>query len=220
MSLARTAGLSHMRKLIVNTFITLDGIMQAPGAPEEDPDGGFEHGGWAFGYWDDVVDETMHASMTDPFDLLLGRKTYEIFAAHWPHSEEPAAAPLNNATKYVASTTLNSVEWRNSQLLEGPLADAVNAVKAQDGPEIHVQGSADLVQSLHADGLIDEFNVWTFPLVLGKGKRLFEPGTPAGGLEVIDSKASPSGVIMTRYRTGAEIKGGSFVQAELDRGAT
>jgi dihydrofolate reductase len=124
---------------------------------------------------------------------------------------------LNNATKYVASTTLKSVEWQNSQLLEGPLADAVNAVKAQDGPEIQVQGSADLIQSLHADGLIDEFNVWTFPVILGKGKRLFEPGTPAGGLEVIDSKVSPSGVIMTRYRTGVEIKGGSFVQAELDR---
>jgi dihydrofolate reductase len=188
-----------MRKLIVSTFMTLDGVMQAPGAPEEDPDGGFEHGGWAFGYWDDVVDETMHNSMADPFDLLLGRKTYEIFAAHWPDSEEPA---------------------QNSQLLEGPLADAVNAVKAQDGPEIQVQGSADLIQSLHADGLIDEFNVWTFPVILGEGKRLFEPGTPAGGLEVIDSKVSPSGVIMARYRTGAEIKGGSFVQAELDRRAT
>jgi len=109
---------------------------------------------------------------------------------------------------------------QNSQLLEGPLADAVTAVKAQDGPEIQVQGSADLIQSLHADGLIDEFNVWTFPVILGKGKRLFEPGTPAGGLEVIDSKVSPSGVIMTRYRTGAEIKGGSFVEAELDRRAT
>jgi dihydrofolate reductase len=136
------------------------------------------------------------------------------------HSEEPAAAPLNNATKDVASTTLRSVEWQNSQLLEGPLGDAVNAVKAQDGPEIQVQGSADLIQSLHADGLIDEFNVWTFPVILGKGKRLFEPGTPAGGLEVIDSKVSPSGVMMTRLRAGVEIKGGSLVQADLDRRLT
>jgi dihydrofolate reductase len=206
-----------MRKLIVDTFATLDGIMQAPGAPEEDPDGGFEHGGWAFGYWDEVVDETLHARLAEPFDLLLGRRTYEIFAAHWASSEEPAAAPLNEARKYVASTTLEVVEWQNSQLLQGPLADAVNAVKAQDGPEIHVQGSADLVQSLHADGLIDELEVWTFPVVLGKGKRLFEPGTPAGGLELVHSKVSPSGVVMTRYRTGAGIKGGSFVQAELDR---
>src|SRR5215217_290612 len=147
-------------------------------------------------------------------------RTPMIFAAHWPHSDQPAAAPLNDATKYVASTTLKSLEWQNSQLLEGPLADAVNAVKAQDGPEIQVQGSANLIQSLHAGGLIDEVNVWTFPLVLGKGKRLFEPGTPAGGLEVIDSKLSPSGVIMTRYRTGADIMGGSFVQAELDRRVT
>ena len=209
-----------MRKLIVNTFMTLDGVMQAPGGPEEDLSSGFEYGGWAFGYWDEVVDQTMHESMTEPFALLLGRKTYEIFAGHWPQSEEPGAALLNEATKYVASTTLKSVEWQNSQLLEGPLADAVNAVKAQDGPAIQVQGSANLVQSLHADGLIDEFNVWTFPLVLGKGKRLFEPGIPAGGLEVVDSKVSPSGVIMTRYRTGAEIKGGSFVEAELDRRST
>jgi dihydrofolate reductase len=208
-----------MRKLIVSTFMTLDGVMQAPGGPEEDPDGDFEHGGWAFGYWDEVVDEAMHAAMAKPFDLLLGRKTYEIFAAHWAHSDEPAAGPLNAATKYVASRTLESVEWQNSQLLEGPLAEAVNAVKAQDGPNIQVQGSANLVQSLHADGLVDELNVWTFPVVLGKGKRLFEPGIPAGGLEVIDTKVSPSGVIMTRYRTGAGIKGGSFADAELDRRA-
>ncbi len=140
-------------------------------------------------------------------------------AAHWPNSHEPAAAVLTNATKYVASTALKSVEWQNSQLLDGPLADAVHAVKAQSGPDIHVHGSANLVQSLHAERLIDEIEVWTFPVVLGTGKRLFEPGTPAGGLEVIDSEVSPSGVIMTRYRTGAEIKGGSFVQAELDRRA-
>ena len=147
-----------MRKLIVNTFMTLDGIMQAPGGPEEDPTGGFEHGGWAFGYWDDVVDETMHTSMADPFDLLLGRKTYEIFAAHWPHSEEPAAAPLNNATKYVASTTLKSVEWQNSQLLEGPLADAVNAVKGAVRSRDPGPGQREPHQSLHADGLFDELN--------------------------------------------------------------
>src|SRR5215213_5863529 len=120
-----------------------------------------------------------HAHIHDrPVRSPWSAKTYEIFAAHWPNSEEPAAAPLNNATKYVASTTLKSVEWQNSQLLEGPLADAVNAVKAQDGPEIQVQGSADLIQSLHADGLIDELNVWTFPVILGKGKRLFEPRHP------------------------------------------
>jgi dihydrofolate reductase len=147
-----------MRKLFVGTFMTLGGIMQALARRRRTPKGGFEHGGWAFGYWDDVVGETMHTSMAAPFDLLLGRKTYEIFAAHWPHSEEPAAAPLNNATKYVASTTLKSVEWRNSQLLEGPLADAVDAIKAQDGPEIQVQGSVDLIQSLHAAGLIDELS--------------------------------------------------------------
>jgi dihydrofolate reductase len=199
-----------MRKLIVSTFVTLDGVMQAPGGPEEDAAGGFEHGGWAFGYWDEVVDEALHTSMDDPFDLLLGRRTYEIFAAYWPQSEQPGAAPMNDATKYVASTTLKSLEWQNSHLLEGPLDEAVTALKAQDGPDLQVQGSANLLQSLHAAELVDELNVWTFPLVLGKGKRLFEPGIPAAGLEVLDTKASPSGVIMTRYRAGAEITGGSF----------
>ncbi len=182
-----------MRNLIADTFVTLDGVMQAPGGPEEDPAGGFEHGGWAFGYWDDVVDETMHARMADPFDLLLGRRTYEVFAAHWADSEEPAAAPLNNATKYVASTTLRSVAWQNSQLLDGPLADAVHAVKAQSGPDIHVHGSANLVQSLHAERLIDEIEVWTFPVVLGTGKRLFEPGTPSFVQAKLDRRAAHDG---------------------------
>jgi dihydrofolate reductase len=200
-----------MRKLIVNTFSTLDGVMQAPGGPEEDPEGGFEHGGWSFGYWDEQMGEVMGAFMGKPFDLVLGRKTYEIFAAHWPHSEEEGAEQLNSATKHVASRSLSGpLDWQNSHLIEGDVVAGVRALKEQDGPELQVHGSATLLQTLIAAGLVDEFSIWIFPVVLGRGKRLFGDGTVPDGLELIDSQVSSSGVIMTRYRPGAEIKSGSF----------
>ena len=213
-----------MRELIVNTFMTLDGVMQAPGAPEEDPSGGFDHGGWSFGYWDEQMGTAMGQSMSEPFDLVLGRKTYEIFAAHWPYSDEPAAEPLNNATKHVASTTLTQLEWENSKLIEGELPAGVSALKQQDGPDLQVHGSANLIQTLLKHGLIDEFRLWTFPLVLGEGKRLFDGGTVPAGLELTGSQVSSSGVTIAAYRTGAEIKYGSFVpetpsEAELARRA-
>src|SRR3954467_12519952 len=157
MSSRTVAGPWAMRQLIVNTFLTLDGVMQAPGGPEEDPSGGFEHGGWSFGYWDERMGEVMGASMARPFALVLGRRTYEIFAAHWPYSDEPAAEPLNAATKHVASTTLKEVRWANSRLIEGDLPTAIRELKAQDGPELQVHGSANLIQSLTAHGLVDEF---------------------------------------------------------------
>jgi dihydrofolate reductase len=199
-----------MRELIVNTFLTLDGVMQAPGGPEEDPSGGFEHGGWSFGYWDEQMQSVMGESMSKPFDLVLGRRTYEIFAAHWPHIDDPGAEPLNQATKHVASTTLTQLEWENSKLIEGEVPDGVRALKQQDGPELQVHGSANLIQTLLEHGLIDEFRVWTFPLVLGKGKRLFDGGTVPAGLELASSQVSSTGVTMATYRTGAEIKSGSF----------
>src|SRR5687767_12420124 len=172
-----------MPELIVNAFVTVDGVMQAPGGPEEDPSGGFEHGGWSFGYWDEQMQEAMGASMARPFDLVLGRKTYEIFAAHWPHAgDDPAAEPLNTATKHVASTTLTELRWENSRLIEGDVPAGVRALKEQDGPELQVHGSANLIQTLLRHGLVDEFRVWTFPLVLGKGKRLFDGGTVPAGL--------------------------------------
>ena len=199
-----------MRKLIVNTFITLDGVMQAPGGPEEDQSAGFEHGGWSFGYWDQAMGEAMGEFMGKPFDLVLGRKTYEIFAAHWPHSQEEGAAELNGATKHVASTTLTQLDWQNSRLIEGDVVAGVRALKEQDGPELQVHGSATLLQTLIGSGLVDEFRVWIFPVVLGAGKRLFGDGTVPEGLELVEAEASSSGVIMTTYRTGAEIKFGSF----------
>ena len=203
-----------MRKLVTNTFLTLDGVMQAPGGPEEDPSGGFEYGGWSVNYWDDVMIEVMSEAMGGPFDLVLGRKTYEIFAAHWPHVDEPGAAELNAATKHVASRTLHKLEWENSYLIEGDLAEGVARIKEQDGPELQVHGSSNLIQSLLAHGLIDELRMLIMPLVLGTGKRLFEAGIPAAGLELVDHRVSGTGVIMATYRPGAEIELGTFALEE------
>jgi dihydrofolate reductase len=213
-----------MRHLVVLSFVTLDSVMQAPGGPEEDPAGGFEHGGWAVGYWDDDLGAAMGESMAPPFDLVLGRKTYEIFAAHWPHTDDPGAEELNSATKHVASTTLTELEWQNSKLIEGDVADGVRKLKQQDGPELQVHGSANLIQTLLEHGLVDEFRLKIFPLVLGTGKRLFGDGTVPAGFEVASSQVLPSGVIVATYRTGAEIKYGSFAAetpsaAELRRRA-
>jgi dihydrofolate reductase len=200
-----------MRKLVVNTFVTLDGVMQAPGGPEEDTTGGFAHGGWSFGYWDEAMGNWMGETMSKPFALLLGRKTYEIFAAYWPQAgDQPGAAELNTATKYVASRTLDSVEWANSVLLEDDAAEAVTRLKDEDGPEIQVHGSSDLIQTLLANQLVDEFRVWIFPVVLGSGKKLFGAGTTPAGLELVDFKTSPSGVLAARYRPAGEPKYGSF----------
>ncbi len=200
-----------MRELIVNTFVTLDGVMQAPGGPDEDRSGGFEHGGWSFGYWDEQMQRAMGELMSKPFDLVLGRKTYEIFAAYWPHhADEPGAEPLNKATKHVASTTLKDLEWENSRLIEGDVPDGIRGLKGQDGPELQVHGSANLIQTLLEYGLVDEFRLLIFPLVLGTGKRLFDGGTVPAGFEATSSETSSTGVVMATYRTGAEIKYGSF----------
>ena len=199
-----------MRKLIVNTFLTLDGVMQAPGAPEEDTSGGFTEGGWSVTQWDDVMGQAMAEFMSRPADLLLGRRTYEIFAAHWPHSTEPAAEPLNSATKYVASTTLDKVEWENSHLLEGDVPTAIRELKEEDAPELQVHGSSGLIQTLLREDLVDEFGIWIYPVVIGSGKRLFGEGTVPAGLELNDTKLSTTGVIITTYARAGEIPKGSF----------
>jgi dihydrofolate reductase len=214
-----------MRKLIVAAFVTLDGVMQAPGGPDEDPTGGFAHGGWAVDLWDDAMYAAMSDTLAAPFDLLLGRKTYEIFAAHWPHVgnderrerggtasevDDPAAATLNAARKYVASRTLRDASWNNSVVLDGDVAQAVAELKAQDGPDILTQGSSDLIQTLLAKDLVDEFRVWTFPVVVGPGKRLFGGGTVPGGLELVDATTSSTGVVMATYRRAGDVRLGSF----------
>jgi dihydrofolate reductase len=211
-----------MRKLVVSTFLTLDGVMQAPGGPEEDPTGGFAHGGWSVNYWDDLMGEAMGEAMSRPFDLLLGRRTYEIFAAHWPHVTDEPAEVLNSATKYVASTTLDAVEWQNSSLLEGDVAEAVARLKDEEGPEIQVHGSQNLIQTLLAHDLVDEYRLWTFPLVLGTGKRLFADGAIPRGLKLVDSKTSTTGVLIGTYERDGEIEYGTFAleeptEAELQR---
>jgi dihydrofolate reductase len=211
-----------MRKLVVNTFMTLDGVMQAPGGPEEDPTGGFEHGGWSATFWDDAMGAKMGEFMGKPFDLVLGRGTYEIFAAHWPHTEEPGAEELNNATKHVASTTLKEVDWQNSHLIEGDVPDGIRKLKEEDGPELQVHGSAGLIQTLLKEGLVDEIRVWTFPVVIGKGKRLFGDGTVPAGLKLTDSMVSSTGVIMAAYEPVGDVPIGSFAldeptEAEIER---
>ena len=214
-----------MRSLVVSAFLTLDGVMQAPGGPQEDPTGGFSQGGWSVKYWDEAMGAAMAENFAKPFDLLLGGKTYEIFAAHWPYAgdeeraerggtasdvDDPAAAALNSAKKYVASRTLDTVEWNNSTLLEGDVADAVAKLKAEDGPEISVQGSSDLIQTLLEHDLVDEFRIWIFPVVVGPGKRLFGPGAVPVGMELVDSSTSSTGVIMTTYRRAGDVERGSF----------
>jgi dihydrofolate reductase len=200
-----------MRKVIVQTFLTLDGVVQAPGGPEEDTSGGFAYGGWSVNYWDDRMGEVMDAAMGVPFDLLLGRKTYDIFAAYWPNaSEEAGAKPLNDATKYVASRSNPTLDWEKSVLLRGDAAEAVAGLKEQDGPELQVHGSADLIQTLLRSDLVDEFRLWVFPVVIGSGKRLFAAGTVPTGLRLADSVVSTTGVVMGTYLPTGEINLGSF----------
>ena len=200
-----------MRKLIVSTFVTLDGVMQAPGGPEEDDSGGFTHGGWSVNYWDDMMGQVMGEAMSSPFDLLLGRRTYDIFAAYWPHvSEEPGAKPLNDATKYVTSRSHRVLEWGPSVLLEGDAADGVAALKKEDGQELQVHGSGNLIQTLIRHGLVDEYRLWVFPVVIGSGKRLFADGTIPAGLTLSDSKVSTTGVVIGTYEPAGELVTGSF----------
>jgi dihydrofolate reductase len=199
-----------VRKLKVSTFVTLDGVMQAPGGPDEDRASGFEHGGWSAGYWDDETDKAMGDFMGRPFELLLGRKTYEIFAAFWPQSTDPGAEVLNTARKHVASRTLQRVDWNNSTLIKGDVAKYVSDLKQQSGPEIQVHGSGNLLQTLLRNDLIDEFQVLTFPVVLGTGKRLFADGTKPAGLKVSRVTTSSSGVVIATYERAGEIKYGSF----------
>lgn len=201
-----------MRKLIVQTFLTLDGVMQAPGGPEEDQSGGFAHGGWSVNYWDEEMGQVMDEATSIPFAMVLGRRTYDIMAAHWPHApEEEGGKVFNDATKYVASRAgIDTLEWSNSVPIEGDAAEGVAALKEEDGPELQVHGSGNLIQTLMRHGLVDQYRLWVFPLVIGSGKRLFAEGTIPSGLELVDSKTSATGVFMGTYQSAGEIVTGSF----------
>jgi dihydrofolate reductase len=198
-----------MRKIIVLTFVSLDGVMQGPGGPTEDTSSNFTYGGWTVPYFDEFLGDEMTEQMSRPFDLLLGRKTFEIFASYWPHHEEEGAG-INNATKYVASNTLRSHEWKKSVFLSGNVPDEIKKIKGGDGPELQVHGSSNLIQTLLEHDLVDEFWLKIFPVTLGMGKRLFDQGTIPASFTLVDSKTSPSGVIIARLKRAGELKTGSF----------
>ncbi len=206
-----------MRRLIASTFASLDGIMQAPGGPEEDPSGGFALGGWMFTF---RADESMDISAWGfdgkDRDLVLGRRTYEIFAAYWPFqpADNPIAKTFNAAKKYVASRTLTKLDWNNSALLHGDVVSAITTLKAQPGLDLQIIGSGNLIQTLQAASLIDEYNVWTFPVVLGRGKRLFSEAASPSTLRLVRSRVSTTGVVMCTYVPGGDIRLGSFAGDE------
>ena len=198
-----------MRKIIVLSFITLDGIMQAPGGPEEDTSGNFKYGGWTVPYFDEASGKFMEEQMSKPFGLLLGRKTYEIFAGYWPQHEDKWPG-INEAKKYVVSNTLTSPEWKNSILIKGNVVDEINKLKEQDGPDLQVYGSGNLIQTLLKHDLADELWLKIFPITLGIGKRLFAGGTMPAAFKLTGSNISPSGVIFANYERAGEVKTGSF----------
>jgi dihydrofolate reductase len=200
---------SNMRKIIVLTFISLDGVMQAPGGPGEDESGNFKYGGWTVPYFDDSLGKVMVEQMSRPFDLLLGRKTFEIFAAYWPHHEDEGAG-INKAIKYVASHTLIAHEWRTSVFLNGDVVKEIKNLKQQDGPELQVHGSGNLIQTLLKHDLVDEFWLKIFPVTLGAGKRLFDNGTMPASYSLVKSEVFPSGVIIADFKRAGEVKTGSF----------
>jgi dihydrofolate reductase len=200
-----------MRRVTAATFVSLDGVMQAPGGPEEDPTGGFAHGGWTVPYWDEQSMQIMRRILDAPYDLLLGRKTYEIFAAHWPYrGDDPIGKKFNAVTKHVATSSREPLAWKNSVAIRGDAADGVARLKQEDGPDLLIQGSSQLVQALLAKDLIDEITLLVFPLVLGAGKRLFGSGTHPAALKLVDSKVSTTGVTIGTYQRAGAVKTGSF----------
>ncbi|MBI5890065.1 MAG: dihydrofolate reductase family protein [Nitrosomonadales bacterium] len=199
-----------MRKIIVLEFVSLDGVMQAPGGPQEDISGGFKYGGWTFPYFDDFSGKQMETQMNKPFELLLGKTTFEIFASYWPHhgADWPG---VNEARKYVVSHDEMKIEWKNTVLLKDDVVSRIRRLKEQEGPDLHVYGSGNFVQTLLKHDLVDEFWLKIFPVTLGAGKRLFADGTRAAAFELTDSKVSPLGVVFANYRRAGEVKTGSFV---------
>ncbi|HJS74407.1 MAG TPA: dihydrofolate reductase family protein [Vicinamibacteria bacterium] len=199
-------------KLVVGTFLTLDGVMQAPGGPEEDRSGGFEHGGWSVSYFDDVMSRVMTDWVEKADGLLLGRRTYEIFAAYWPHvtGDDPTTVKLNEVRKHVASRTLKRPEWNNSSVIQGDAVQAIRKLKGEPGDELQVHGSGDLIQTLLEAGLIDTFRLWIFPVVLGQGKRLFAGGAVPSRFELAETRTSSTGVVLQVLHAAGSPTYGSF----------
>jgi dihydrofolate reductase len=198
-----------MRKVNVLSFVTLDGVMQAPGGPTEDTSGNFPYGGWTVPYFDESLGKTMQEQMSEPFALLLGRKTFEIFASYWPQHED-AWPGINAATKYVASNTLTTHPWSNSVFLKGDVPAEIKKLKQQEGPDLQVHGSGNFIQTLLKHDLVDELWLKIFPVTFGMGKRLFDNGTIPAAFTLVDSKSSPSGVIVANFKRAGDVKTGSF----------
>jgi dihydrofolate reductase len=200
-------------KLTLTTFLTLDGVMQAPGTPKEDPSGNFQHGGWLVPYFDDDMARIVGERFGNADAFLLGRKTYQIFAAHWPHITHPAdpvASALNRVPKFVVSTTLEKAEWHNSTLIRDDVARQVADLKRRYAREIQVHGSGGLAQTLIANDLVDEYQLWFYPVVLGTGKRLFASGTVPAALTLADTRTTSTGVVVSTYRRSGKPSYGSF----------
>jgi len=191
-----------MRKLTILIFQSLDGVMQAPSSPNEDKSNQFDKGGWAEPYWGEVMGQVMNEAMSEPYDLLLGRKTYEIFASHFPNAGDgnSVSVILNNAKKYVISATLNHPLWNNTEYLRGSIKEQVQKLKKGEGPLLQIHGSWELIQELMKHNLIDEFRIWTFPVTIGTGKRLFDIGTKHNTLTLIKSKQCENGTLMNFYK--------------------
>jgi dihydrofolate reductase len=201
-----------MRPLVVTTFLTLDGVMQAPGGPGEDPSGGFGHEGWLVPFFDEAMGAQMEQWFTGAQDFLLGRGTYDIFYASWPKmiSDDPVSQGINFKKKYVASRTLSSVEWETAELLQGEIGDAVRKLKAEDGGELQVHGSPGLIQTLLAEDLVDELRLIVFPVVLGEGKRLFGEGAVPRSWRLASQSTTPSGAVVLSYQRAGEVETGAI----------
>jgi dihydrofolate reductase len=199
-----------MRKIVVFTMVSLDGVMQAPGGPEEDTSGGFQYGGWTVPYSDESFGKIIDKELSVPFDLLLGKKTYEIWNAYWPKQTGSIAGPFNKAKKYVVSDVPIDLPWKESELIHDDVVTKLKAVKAEGGPELQVWGSSKLIQTLLQNDLVDELRLRIFPVTLGSGKRLFAEGTIPAAFDLTDSQALPTGVILANYKRSGELKTGSF----------
>jgi dihydrofolate reductase len=204
-----------MRKIIVSTFLTMDGVLQAPGGPEEDRSNGFRWGGWMFPFNDDVTNKALGQLMSKPFDLLLGRRTYEIFAAYWPYKDDKIGQLFNRINKYVVATTPIDTSWKNSTLINKNVVAELKKLKDQEGSDLLVHGSGELVQTLLANHLVDELHTWIFPITLGKGKKLFKEGTQAQQWKLTNSVISAAGAIIASYVPDGEVRSGSFVEDEV-----
>jgi dihydrofolate reductase len=195
-----------MRKIIAITQVSVDGVMQAPGGPEEDPSNGFTHGGWAMPFGDDALRQIIDETIAGKFDMLFGRRTYEIFAAYWPkQGDNPIAKAFNKATKYVVTRSLGRFDWEKSLRIDDDVVEGVRRLKASDGPELHIWGSSRLLQTLTASELVDEYRLWVVPVLLGEGKRLFEKDVPPRGLTLVETRSTPKGVLVNKYHPAGSL---------------